>query len=74
MDSRQDAPTAHHGPTTEPGAPVPYPVGRTLFDPPAGLIEQTPAEEILPLDEEPGSSEEGSPSPETDEKPDPIAS
>src|SRR4051812_2057306 len=46
------------------------------FDPPAGLIEQTPKDEMLPLDE----TEEGSPAPEepaaapSDEPPDPEAS
>ena len=42
------------------------------FDPPAGLIERTPQEEILPLDE----PEEGAPTAaaETNEPPDPIAS
>ena len=43
------------------------------FDPPAGLIEQTPGEEILPL-EEPASVEEGSPAASPDETPDPQAS
>jgi segregation and condensation protein B len=42
------------------------------FDPPAGLIEQTPVDDVLPL-EEPGEVEEGSPTP-PDGKPDPIAS
>jgi segregation and condensation protein B len=47
------------------------------FDPPAGLIERTPKEEMLPLDE----TEEGSPAPDaedtpatSDEPPDPEAS
>jgi segregation and condensation protein B len=46
------------------------------FDPPAGLIEQTPKDEMLPLDE----TEEGIPAPEkpaanqSDEPPDPEAS
>jgi len=43
------------------------------FDPPAGLIEQTPREDVLPL-EEPASIEEGSPQPSADGKPDPSAS
>lgn len=43
------------------------------FDPPAGLIEQTPREEVLPL-EEPDAIEEGSPSAAPDETPDPEAS
>jgi segregation and condensation protein B len=42
------------------------------FDPPAGLVEHTPADDVLPL-EEPASVEEGAPS-SPDEKPDPIAS
>jgi segregation and condensation protein B len=47
------------------------------FNPPAGLVEQTPREEVLPLDE----TDEGSPAatatdaaPETEPPPDPIAS
>jgi segregation and condensation protein B len=43
------------------------------FDPPAGLIEQTPREDVLPL-EEPASVEEGSPAAAPDEPPDPPAS
>jgi segregation and condensation protein B len=42
------------------------------FDPPAGLIEQTPREEVLPL-EEPDAIAEGAPS-APDETPDPEAS
>ena len=42
------------------------------FNPPAGLVEQTPREEVLPLDE----TEEGAPAPAPDGEapPDPIAS
>jgi hypothetical protein len=40
------------------------------FDPPAGLIERTPTEEILPLDE----PEAGTAAPDADDTPDPIAS
>jgi segregation and condensation protein B len=43
------------------------------FDPPAGLIEQTPREDVLPL-EEPASVEEELPTPSPDAKPDPSAS
>jgi segregation and condensation protein B len=43
------------------------------FDPPAGLIEQTPREDVLPL-EEPASVEQGEPPPSADEKPDPSVS
>ena len=43
------------------------------FDPPAGLIEQTPREEVLPLDE-PEAIEEGAPTETSDETPDPEAS
>ena len=43
------------------------------FDPPAGLIEQTPREEVLPLDE-PDAVEEGAPTVTPDETPDPEAS
>jgi segregation and condensation protein B len=43
------------------------------FDPPAGLIEQTPREDVLPL-EEPASVEQGAPPPSADEKPDPSVS
>jgi segregation and condensation protein B len=43
------------------------------FDPPAGLIEQTPREDVLPL-EEPASVEQGAPAPSADEKPDPSVS
>ena len=49
------------------------------FDPPAGLMEQAPREDMLPLEEpaaaEPAAVEEGSPATGgADEKPDPIAS
>jgi len=45
------------------------------FDPPAGLIERTPAEEILPLEEpEEGSPSNAEPAIASDERPDPEAS
>ena len=45
------------------------------FDPPAGLIEQTPSEDVLPLEEpEEGSPSNAEPAIASDERPDPEAS
>ena len=50
------------------------------FDPPAGLIEQTPRDEILPLDDSDSEPADGTPAPDEGhaapdgEKPDPIPS